>query len=49
VRDLIRTDQECAAIIANMQASVTEGINSGVGNNSMDELKDIARKRVLGS
>jgi len=49
VRDLIRKDQDRAAIIANMQASVTEGINSGVGNNSMDELKDIARKRVLGS
>ena len=49
MRDLIRTDQERAAIIANMQASVTEGINSGVGNHSMDELKDIARKRVPGS
>jgi len=47
--DLIRKDQERAAIIANMQARVTEGIHSGVGNNSMDELKDIARKRVLGS
>jgi len=48
VRDLIRTDQERAAIIANMQASVTEGINSGVGNHSMDELKDIAKANRKG-
>jgi len=49
VRDLIRKDQDQAAIIAHMQAKVTEGIHSGVGSHSMDELKDIAHKRLLGS
>jgi len=48
VRDLIRKDQNRAAIIANMQARVTEGINSGVGNHSMDELKDIAKANRKG-
>jgi len=49
VRDLIRRDQERAAIIANMQKRVTEGINSGVGNHSMDELREIANKRIAGT
>jgi antitoxin ParD1/3/4 len=49
VRDLIRKDQDRAAIIANMQERVTEGINSGTGNHSMDELREIARKRMLGN
>jgi len=46
VRDLIRKDQDRSAIIANMQEKVMEGINSGVGNRSMDELREIARKRM---
>jgi len=46
VRDLIRRDQDRAAMIANMQERVTEGINSGVGNHSMNELRAIAHKRV---
>ncbi len=48
VRDLIRRDQDRAAIIANMQKLVTEGINSGVGNHSMNELREIAHKRIVG-
>jgi len=48
VRDLIRRDQEREAVIANMQQRVTEGIDSGIGNHSMDELRDIARKRIAG-
>lgn len=48
VRDLIRRDQERETIIANMQQRVTEGIDSGVGNHSMDELREIARKRITG-
>jgi len=46
VRDLIRKDQELAAKIVHMQTQVTEGINSGVGNYSMDELREIALKRI---
>jgi len=46
VRDLIRRDQDRAAMIANMQERVTEGINSGDGNHSMDELREIARKQI---
>jgi len=46
VRDLIRRDQDRAALIANMQEKVTEGINSGAGNYSMDELRGIAQKRM---
>lgn len=46
MRDLIRRDQERALKIANMQASVTEGLESGVGVKSMEELKTLARSRV---
>ena len=49
VRDLIRRDQDRAAIIANMQEQVTAGINSGVGNRSMNELREIANKRIAGT
>jgi len=49
VRDLIRRDQDQAAMIANMQARVTEGINSGIGNHSMDELREVAHKRIAGN
>ena len=49
VRDLIRRDQERAAIIANMQELVTKGLNSGAGNHSMDELRAIACKRLAGN
>jgi len=46
VRDLIRRDHDRAAMIANMQERVAEGINSGAGNHSMNELREIARKRI---
>lgn len=45
VRHLIRLDQERMAKIAHMQALVTEGIESGIGSRSMDELKAVARRR----
>ena len=38
VRDLIRRDQDQALKIANMQMLVTEGIESGSGDLTMDEL-----------
>ncbi len=46
VRDLIRRDQEKTAKIANMQALVSEGIASGAGSRTMDELREAARKRA---
>ena len=46
VRDLIRRDQERGEKIAQMQALVTEGIESGAGDRSMDELRKNARDQV---
>ncbi|MEO1017874.1 MAG: type II toxin-antitoxin system ParD family antitoxin [Pseudomonadota bacterium] len=46
VRNLIRRDQDRAAKIAEMQRLVTEGLESGVGDRSMDELRQIALKRA---
>ncbi len=44
VRDLIRRDQDKTARIAHMQALVDEGIDSGAGNSSMDQLRATARR-----
>jgi antitoxin ParD1/3/4 len=46
---LIRCDQERATKIAHLQALVTEGIESGVGRRSMDELKAAARGQARAS
>lgn len=46
VRDLIHRDQERADKLARMQALVDEGRNSGIGNRSMEELKQTARRLV---
>ena len=46
VRHLIRRDQERMAKIAHIQTLVTEGIRSGVGRRSMDELKAAALKHA---
>lgn len=46
VRDLIRRDQERGEKIAQMQALVTEGIESGAGDRSMDDLHKNARDQV---
>lgn len=43
VRDLIRRDQDRAAKIARIQSLVTEGLESGEGERSMDELREAAR------
>ena len=45
MRDLIRRDQEKAVKIANMQALVTEGIESGAGTRTMDMLRATAQKQ----
>ncbi len=49
IRDLIRRDQERALKIAAMQKAVTEGLESGTGSRSMDELREIARMKVRSS
>ena len=46
VCDLIRRDQDQAAKIAHMQSLVTEGMESGTGNRTMEGLRDKARKNA---
>jgi antitoxin ParD1/3/4 len=43
VRDLIRRDQERAAKIAQMQRRVTEGLDSGISGESMQDIATAAR------
>jgi antitoxin ParD1/3/4 len=43
VRDLIRRDQERAEKIARMQQLVREGLESGVSDQSMDDIEKAAR------
>lgn len=43
VRDLIRRDQERAAKIAHMQRLLTEGLESGISSESMDDIAAAAR------
>lgn len=49
VRDLIRRDYERAAKIARLQALATEGIQSGAGKRSMEELKAAAIQLASGT
>lgn len=49
VRDLIRRDQDKAAKIAHVQALVTEGLESGTGSRTMDELRKAASERAFGN
>ena len=46
VRDLIRRDQERAGRIAHLQRLVDEGLESGVGERSLDEIRAEARRRA---
>jgi len=48
VRDLIRRDWDRADKVAHMQARVTEGIQSGKGDRTMDDLKAEALKQLKG-
>jgi len=43
VHDLIRRDQERVAKQAELQALISEGLESGVSNRSMEEVLDAAR------
>ncbi|MBA4203875.1 MAG: type II toxin-antitoxin system ParD family antitoxin [Polymorphum sp.] len=45
VRDLIRRDQERCGKIAHMQMLVTEGLESGVSGQSMEDILKAARRR----
>ena len=49
VRDLIRKDQERAEKIANMQALIDEGLGSGTGTRSMDDLLAAAKSALAKS
>lgn len=46
VRDLIRKDQERADKIAHMQKLVTEGIESGISDQTMDDILKSARLKA---
>lgn len=46
VQDLIRRDQSQTDKLARMQTLVDEGRASGIGNRSMEELKQTARRLV---
>ena len=46
LRDLLRKDQERTQKIANMQALVTEGLESGISELSVDEIWQRARAKV---
>jgi antitoxin ParD1/3/4 len=48
VRDLIRRDQEHAAKIAHMQRLLTEGLESGISTESMDDIAATARAGKAG-
>lgn len=47
IRDLIRRDQEYAEMRAELQAAVTEGIESGISERSVEEVIASARARYL--
>ncbi|MBV1790195.1 type II toxin-antitoxin system ParD family antitoxin [Marinobacterium sp. D7] len=42
VRDLIRRDQDRSSKVAQLQLLITEGLESGVGEQSMSDLKEQA-------
>lgn len=46
VRDLIRRDQDRQSKIANMQRLVTEALESGEGDRTLDELREAALSRL---
>jgi antitoxin ParD1/3/4 len=46
VRDLIRRDQERAAKLAELQRLITEGMDSGISDRSMDEVLEAARAKA---
>jgi antitoxin ParD1/3/4 len=49
IRDLIREEQDQSSKINNLQLLVTEGLESGVGTYSIEELAQIARAAITKS
>ncbi len=47
VRDLIRRDQERTEKIAALQKLITEGIESGMSERTMDEIFEDARRQAI--
>jgi antitoxin ParD1/3/4 len=45
VRDLIRRDRERAERRADLQRLITQGIDSGVSDRTMEQLREAARQR----
>ena len=48
VRDLIRRDQERAEKIAHLQRLIDDGMDSGSGHRSLDDIRAEARRRAGG-
>ncbi|NDY95016.1 type II toxin-antitoxin system ParD family antitoxin [Wenzhouxiangella limi] len=48
VRDLIRRDQERRAKIAHLQQLIDEGLESGVSNMTMSDIRREARSKLAG-
>jgi len=48
VRDLIRKDQDRAEKIAQMQQLINEGLDSGEGSRTMDQLREDAIRMAKG-
>lgn len=46
VRDLIRRDQERADKLAELQRLITEGLESGISERSMGDVRNAARKQA---
>lgn len=46
VRDLIRRDQDRAAKIARMQQLVAEGLESGVSEQSLEDIEEAVRREA---
>ena len=49
VRDLVRRDQERARVIAELQTLISQGIDSGVSDRSMGDIRVAARAAALGA
>jgi antitoxin ParD1/3/4 len=47
VRDLIRRDQERNAKLAELQALVTEGIESGISTRSKDDIRRVSKETAM--
>lgn len=49
IRDLIRRDQERALKISDMQQLITEGLQSGISDRSLNSILQAAKQQVTGT